>query len=113
MTAQLPKGFEALEPFTDDWALATLNERYAKRSKVTAAQLKAFYDAMLPNLEAALNKVDEYPLGEMPEDAEKLFFLTLSMAEISPHIELYGGVTGVPHSFEESRFIAVEGNQRG
>ena len=68
---------------------------------------------MMPRLEDALDKADEYPLGEMPEDVEQLFFMTLSLAEVAPHIELYGGNPEVPYSFEESRFVAVHGNDRG
>jgi hypothetical protein len=109
----LPKGFEELEPFAEKWSLATQNERQKTRRGSTTQELQAFYDAMLPKLEAALDLADKYPLGEMPPDVERLFFMTLSMAEIAPHIELYGGNPEVPYSFEESRFVAVHGNTRG
>ncbi|MEQ9088836.1 MAG: hypothetical protein RLQ26_08850 [Alphaproteobacteria bacterium] len=111
--AKLPKGFEKLEPLSEKWALATQNERQKVRRESTTEELQAFYDAMMPRLEDALDKADEYPLGEMPEDVEQLFFMTLSLAEVAPHIELYGGNPEVPYSFEESRFVAVHGNDRG
>lgn len=113
MNTKLPAGFEELEPLVADWSLATHDERYAKRSVVSREELRAFYNAILPRMEEILDKADEYPLGEMPEDVERLFFMALSMAEISPHIELYGGAPLVPHSFDESRFVAVDGDKRG
>lgn len=112
MANKLPKGFEALEPYVDDWSLGTTNGRYDKRRTSTAAEIKDFYDAVLPQLEAILDKADEYPLGEMPEDVTRLYDLAMMMAEVSPHIELYGGQPGVPHAFEESRFVAVGGDMR-
>ena len=113
MNKTLPKGFEELAPYSDKWALATPDERYATRGQSSREEIKSFYDAMLPRMEEILDLSDEYSLGEMPEDVENLFFMALSIAEISPHLELYGGDPLVPHSFEESRFVAIDGDRRG
>jgi len=43
----------------------------------------------------------------------RLYYMSLALAEIAPHIELYRGDPNVPHSFEEERFIAVNGQQPG
>jgi hypothetical protein len=109
----LPQGFEELEPLASKWAVATLAERQVVRRRSTTEELQAFYDAMLPKLEAALDLADKYPLGKMPPDVERLFFMALSLAEVAPHIELYGGNPEVPYSFEESRFVAVHAHERG
>lgn len=111
--AGLPKGFEDLERFAAKWAVETQNERQKVRRGSTTEELQDFYDSMLPKLEQALDLADKHPLGKMPEDVERLFFMALSLAEVAPHIELYGGNPEVPYSFEESRFIAVHGNERG
>lgn len=113
MNKKLPKGFEDLSPYAGKWSLATHDERYVVRRQATPEELKAFYDAMLPRMEEILDLADKYPLGQMPEDVENLFFMALSIAEVSPHIELYGGNPLVPHSFEESRFVAIDGDRRG
>ncbi len=113
MSGILPKKFEDLEYLVSEWALATQNERQARRGRSNKGELQALYDALAPKLDAILEHVDTFPLGEMPPDTERLFFLALMLAEISPHVELYGGDPKVPHSFDETRFVAVHGNNRG
>jgi hypothetical protein len=113
MSAQLPKEFADLEPLVEGWALPTQDERQTKRRTSTSAELQAFYDAMVPHLSDILAHVDNFPLGELPEDSLRLFYLSLALAEVAPHIELYGGDTNVPHSFEEERFVASHGRQTG
>ena len=113
MSASLPKKFVDLEYLVPEWALATQNERETRRARSTRGELQALYDALAPNLDAILEHVDQHPLGEMPPDTERLFFLALMLAEISPHVELYSGDPNVPHSFDETRFVAVHGDKRG
>ena len=110
MGALLPDGFEDLETWASDWALATQNERWNKRLESSADDLNAYYTAILPWLERILAHADQYPLGELPEAAGRLFDLALMHAEIAPNVELYSSDPHVPHSFEERRFIAVHGN---
>ncbi len=111
MTEHLPEEFAVLEPFVADWALDTQEARHAKRLASSRAQIKAFYDAMLPHIPRILTVVDEYPLGELPPALRPLFALSLSLAEIAPHVELYRGDPGVPHAFAEMRFVAKHGGQ--
>lgn len=106
----LPDGFADLAPFID-WALPSADERQTKRRTATREQIKAFYDAMLPRLEAILAAADAYPLGQLPAELHPLYHMALSMAEVAPHIELYGGAPGVPYAFEEARFVAAHGAQ--
>ena len=89
------------------------NERQKKRVNYSTGELQAFYGAMLPRLEEILSHVDKFPLNELPADSFRLFTLAMSMAEIAPHIELYKGDPKVPHSFDESRFVAEHGDVRG
>lgn len=107
----LPKSFEVLEPMVAAWALPTQNARQQRRIHASRGELRSFYEAMLPRLEDILAHVDKYPLGQLPPDAERLFSLALSLAEVAPHIELYGGDAKVPHSFDEERFVADHGKQ--
>ena len=87
MSGSLPKKFVDLDYLVPEWALATQNERQTRRARSTK--------------------------GELPPDTERLFFLALMLAEISPHVELYKGDPNVPHSFDETRFVAVHGDERG
>ena len=105
----LPKSFESLEPLVANWALPTQNGRQQRRIGSSRGELRAFYDAMLPRLEDILAYVDKFPLGELPPDADRLFCLALSLAEVAPHIELYRGDPKVPYSFDEARFVADHG----
>lgn len=109
MNAMLPTEFESLTPFAAKWALPTQDERQSTRLHASAADLRAFYDAMLPHMESALAYVDTFPLGQLPEESAALYRMMLSMAEVAPHVELYRGDPKVPHSFDERRFIADHG----
>jgi hypothetical protein len=109
-TPQLPEAFADLTPFLD-WALPSADERQTRRRTSSKEELKAFYDAMLPRIEATLTEVDAYPLESLPASLHPLYHLALSLAEVAPHIELYGGAPGVPYAFEETRFIAAHGGQ--
>lgn len=106
----LPADFADLSPFLD-WALPGADERQTRRRTASREELRAFYDAMLPRIEMILARVDAYPLGGLPQELHPLYQLALSLAEVAPHIELYGGAPGVPYAFEETRFIAVHGGQ--
>ena len=113
MSTNLPKGFEVLAPLVEDWGLPTQNARQAKRRSSSTESLQAFYDAVVPLLPKILAHVDEFPMGELLEDSQLLLYLSLALAEVAPHIELYRGDPNVPHSFEEERFIAEHGEHTG
>jgi hypothetical protein len=109
MSHELPVGFESLEPFVQKWAQYEQDRRQSTRLNSTAAEIRAFYDAMLPHMPAALTHVDTFELGKLPEPSRRLYSMMLSMAEVAPHVELYRGDPRVPHSFDETRFIAEHG----
>lgn len=106
----LPAEFADLGPFTG-WAETTPDARQSRRRNATRPELKAFYDAMIPRLQDILAAVDAHPLGALPVNLRPLYNMALALAEIAPHIELYGGNPAVPFAFDESRFIAMHGRQ--
>ena len=110
-TTRLPKPFTDLEVFVADWSLATQREREKKRAASTAGELKTVYQVLLPRLDPMLEYLNQYPLGKLPADAKRLFYLTLSFAEIAPFVECYKGEPRVLNSFEETRFIAVHADR--
>lgn len=106
----LPDGFDELLSFAS-WALPSADLRQNRRLAATSEELKALYRAVQPRLADALEEVDKFEMGSLPDKQRNLFYILLSLAEIAPHVELYNGATGVPHAFDESRFVAVHGRQ--
>lgn len=85
----LPEGFEELEQFTENWILPDAAARMEKRQSSTQAELKRFYDAMLPRGAAALEFLKQYALDALPPPGENLLKLMLALAEIAPAVEWY------------------------
>ena len=108
--SQLPADFASLEPFVSKWALGTGKQRHQARLAATKEDLKAFYDAILPQMRPLLAALDQHALGTLPEELHKLYWLSLSFAEVAPHIELYKGSVGVPYAFAEERFVYETGD---
>ena len=85
----LPKGFEALAPFVADWALENASARMAKRQSSSMAEIRRFYDAIVPLGVEALDYLRGHKLGELPPEAENLLKLMLALAEIGPAVEWF------------------------
>ncbi len=90
METTLPAGFEALEPFVADWALAGSLARMEKRRTSSIGDIRAFYDAILPLAGNALDHLRGFQLGELPGAEERLLKLALSLAEVGPAVEWFG-----------------------
>ena len=100
----LPSQFTDLEPFVSAWSLAEERARNTKRLSSTREELQTFYDAIFPRMEIILEYLKQFPPDAMPEEARRLFFMTLSLAEIAPAVELFGQ-PGVVDGFESTRFV--------
>ena len=86
--AILPTDFADLERFAD-WALPTERERYERRLACTMDELQAFYDAVLPRLEAATDYLKQVQLdGISPED-ERLLQIFCSLVTVSFPVEVW------------------------
>lgn len=90
--AELPPGYEDLAVHLS-WALPTEHGRRALRAASSMAEIQAFYDAMLPRMEAVLEFLSEFPVDDPPADVYRLFLLATALAEIAPAIEMYGEQT--------------------
>ena len=88
MNTQLPQGFSDLEQFVE-WALPSSTERNRKRRASSMDEINAFYNAILPRLEQILAYLDQFSLREMPQDARRLLYLSLSLAEVTIAVELF------------------------
>lgn len=69
--------------------LPTSVERNRKRLASSMDEISALYNALLPRLEEILAYLDQFSLEEMPQDALRILFLTLSLAEVSIGVELF------------------------
>ena len=87
--ALLPPQFSALEPFAEEWCLASEPERYAKRLASTMEEMQAFYDAIFPRAEEAIVYLEQFPLRELPDDALRLLRLLYSLILVSFAIEIW------------------------
>ena len=85
----LPSAFADLEPFAATWCLETERERYAQRLASSMDDLQAFYDAAFPRAEEAIAYCDQFPLDEMPADAERLLQLVYSLIMVSFPVEAW------------------------
>jgi hypothetical protein len=87
--ARFPAEFSDLEPFAAAWCLSTEGERWARRMTSSIDEMRVFYDAIFPRIEAILAYCDGYPLDALPEDAEHLLKLTLSFVMVSFPVEVW------------------------
>ncbi|HXF33095.1 MAG TPA: hypothetical protein VN603_00885 [Candidatus Acidoferrales bacterium] len=102
----LPGDFSDLEPFSA-WGLATETARNHKRIDCEQAEIEAFAHAMLPRLDAVCDYLDAFSLDALPEDARRLYFMLVAVAEIAPCVEGYGSPR-VPNGYDSRRFRAQE-----
>jgi hypothetical protein len=103
----LPAPFRNLELFST-WVLAKESERIRKRLSSPMEELRALYDAMLPQMETIVSYLNQFSLERMPEEAQRLFLLTLSFVEVTSAIELYGQPEVRNGLDDPTRFCPVE-----
>lgn len=101
--AVLPNGFGDLAPWVADWALGNESERNRKRITSTMDELRAFYDAVLPRVEAAMLHLKPIAFDALSPADRNLLHLSLMFMEVAGSIEVFFAVD-VPNSFEPERF---------
>lgn len=90
MTAILPAGFEALEPFVVRFAVSGTANRAQMRSNTSAAEHEQFYAAAKDLVAPALDFLDTRQLGSFDESEQRLMNLTLAFAHIAIAVEVQG-----------------------
>jgi len=103
----LPEPFRDLEPLAPHWSLGRESDRMEQRLASTMAEITEFYDAIMPRMDAILAHLNEHPLDAMPDDARRLLWLTLSLAEIAPAVHFYGQPS-VINGFDARQFRPVD-----
>jgi hypothetical protein len=91
MTAAiLPGGFEDLAGFAQDWAIRGADARKRRRIASTEAERQAFYEAVLPRAQAALDYLDQFEVDALGPDQQRLMDLLLTFAHVSLAVEAQG-----------------------
>jgi hypothetical protein len=103
---RLPDAFRDLEAFRE-WSLATESERETRRLASTIEELRAFYDAITPRIEAIVAYLSQFALDEMPGEARSLLYLALSWTEIASAVEIYKQPT-VINGLDPRRFARLK-----
>jgi hypothetical protein len=85
----LPESFRDLEPFARTWALPTPAARSEQRDRSSMAEMTALHDAMLSRIEDIFAYLDQHQLTALPDDAKRLLYLALSLAEVTPSVYFY------------------------
>lgn len=102
----LPVPFSDLEPFAA-WAGETETVRNHYRIDRKQAELDAFAAALVPRLADICRHLDQFPLDNMPDDARRLYYMLLSVAEVAPSVEGYHA-SSVPYGYDSRKFAAQE-----
>ena len=84
----LPEEFADLAPWLD-WALEPERARTEKRQASSMAEIRAFYDAVLPCLEEMIRYLEAYRDGATPAPQHRLYLISLSLVEVANLVELY------------------------
>ena len=88
-TPLLPSQFAEFEKYATKWCLPTERQRFAQRMASTMEEMQSFYDAFFPRAEEAIGYCDEFPLDDMPEDAQRLLQLLYSLVMVSFPVEAW------------------------
>jgi hypothetical protein len=87
--AALPEQFADLEDWVADWAKPTRAERYATRLSKPLPELVAFYDAVAPQAEAAIEHLNRSDLGSLDAADTRLLHLLYSFILVSYAVNIF------------------------
>jgi hypothetical protein len=88
--SSLPKEFVDLQRFiADGWARPSEHARLVRRVSSSVAEIKDFYETLLPRMEAIVQYLDRHPLDGVPENDRPLLYLALAFMDVAPSWEMY------------------------
>ena len=90
MSDKLPAGYEVLEPFVEQWAVAGTAERGRRRDESTEAQRIAFYEIAKGLVPGALEALDAKGMAALDEKEQRLLDLLCSFAHVTLAVEMLG-----------------------
>jgi len=99
----LPHEFGDLEHWVADWAIGDEAARNRKRLASSMDQLQAYYNALLPRMDAIIPHLNQYSLDALAPGEQALLDLALMFMEVAPAVEIYKH-PDVPWGFVAERF---------
>jgi hypothetical protein len=84
----LPAPFTHLEPWAA-WALPTEDARMRHRLRSRMDDIAAFYRALLPQMPAIAQHLDQWPLATLPAGQRPLLYLALAFMEAAMAVEAF------------------------
>ena len=88
-TPTLPTAFAALQSYVAAWALPDEDARFRKRLHAPMDDLRAFYEAILPHMDAIMQHLQGCPAQNLQPADDALLKLALSYTEISRVFEVW------------------------
>jgi hypothetical protein len=111
---KFPERFRDLERF-GKWAIPTRAGRFEECLTGPYEEAVEFYTAVFPRLKEIIDFLDQYTLGEFPEDVENLANMALSLSHVSFPVEMFHQMD-VPNGVPLNRMPLLRGvtsEQRG
>ena len=107
ISKKLPAGFSDLEHLVEQWALPTETQRNRFHLSCSMAEVKDYYDTLLPRAEAIIEHLQALEANgkpaSIPQESKNLFYLLLMLAEVSQSVEVHGQI-GVVDGFPSHRW---------
>jgi hypothetical protein len=103
-----PAGFESLARFAPDWLLANPMERQQRRSQADLASVKAFYDALFPEMDRIIGYLNTVSMDAMSAADKNLYRLAATWMEMSHPVDLHWKDTDQRNIFPFERVLLVE-----
>jgi len=103
-TAELPARFAHLSPHVADWALPSEKARFIKLHTTSFEDLRVFYEAMLPEMDAILQHLKTFSLDALPAPERTLFHLAMTFAETAHPLDLGWKTVDFPAAYPWERF---------
>ncbi|WP_323760286.1 hypothetical protein [Immundisolibacter sp.] len=103
-TMALPSQFADIEHLiTAGWAIGDEAARNRRRRTSSMADLQAFYNTLLPRMDAIIQHLNQQSLPALAPGDQALLDLALMFMEVAPAVEIYKD-PDVPWGFDAARF---------
>jgi len=102
-TAPLPAAFQDLQSFVSDWALPNEKVRYQKLMHTELADLRVFFDAMLPRAGAIIALLKPHDPDALQGELLTLYRLLATFVETAHPIELNWKITDIEFKSDPMR----------
>src|SRR3546814_10027342 len=92
--------------FRSAWCRPDTHARFQARYEGDSADLRHFYDSLMPRVEEALAYLDDFPLEAMEEPERNLMNLLMSLSHVAYGLERHGAPRA-PNAVYPSRIRLV------